>query len=194
MFNALWLLLIAAGITVAALGGNTEVIGAAAFTACGDCVSLCLSLAGLMAMFMGIMQIAEEAGLVAALARLCTPLLARLFPEIPKNHPAFSDIVMNFAANLLGMGNAATPFGLKAMEKLQELNSKKGEASPSMITFLLLNTSCVTLIPSMIIGLRAEAGSSFPEEIIVPTILAGTAALIFALLLDRVCRRLYFKR
>ena len=194
MFNALWLLLIAAGIAAAAISGNTEIIGAAAFEACGDCVSLCLSLAGLMAMFMGIMQIAEEAGFVAALARLCTPFLAKLFPEIPRDHPAFSDIVMNFSANLLGMGNAATPFGLKAMEHLNELNNKKGEASPSMITFLLLNTSCVTLIPSMLIGLRAEAGSAFPEEIIVPTILAGTAALTFALLLDRVCRRLYFKR
>jgi len=194
MFNALWLLLIAAGIAAAAISGNTAVIGTAAFAACGDCVSLCLSLAGLMAMFMGIMQIAEEAGFVAALARFCTPLLVKLFPDIPRDHPAFSEIVMNFAANLLGMGNAATPFGLKAMEHLQELNNKKAEASPSMITFLLLNTSCVTLIPSMLIGLRAEAGSTFPEEIIVPTILAGTAALTFALLLDRVCRRLYFKR
>jgi spore maturation protein A len=132
--------------------------------------------------------------MVKRLGKMIAPVVRRLFPDVPREHPAFSSIVMNISANLLGLGNAATPFGLKAMEHLQALNSDKLSASPAMITLLVMNTSCITFIPSMVISLRVAAGSTNPTIIIGATFLSSLIGLSFALVADRLLRRHYFRR
>lgn len=173
----------------AAAGGNMEQTTAAAFSAASDAVLLILEICGLLCLWMGMLRIAERSGLVDVLARLISPLARRLFPSVPPQHPAFSAIVMNIAANLLGLGNAATPFGLKAMEYLQTLNPQPDTASAPMITLLAMNTSCITLLPTMVISLRLSAGSAEPTAIIGATMLASSIGFVFALLLDRAIRR-----
>lgn len=191
--NLLWLLLIAVAFVVAAFTGRTSEMGNAALQSATDAVTLALGLVGGMALWLGLMRIAEKAGLVALLARAARPLFARLFPEVPPDHPAMSSILMNIAANMLGIGNAATPLGIKAMLELQSLNAKKDTASDAMVMFLAINTSSVTLIPATIIALRAKTGSADPAEIIGPGILAtacSTAAgIAAALLLKRFFRK-----
>ena len=135
-------------------------------------------------MWLGIMKIAEEGGLITALAKLVRPIMVRLFPSIPAEHPAMGAIILNISANVLGLGNAATPMGMKAMQELQLLNQGSEEASEAMCTFLALNTSCITLIPATIIGVRLSYGSSNPTEIVGPCIFATAAAMIIAMTLD----------
>jgi len=125
-----------------------------------------------MALWLGIMKIAEAAGLIAMLARLLKPITTRLFPDVPAEHPAMGAMIMNISANMLGLGNASTPFGLKAMEELKKLSKKKDTATDSMATFLVLNTSNLQLIPATVIAIRAAAGSTAPTEIIGPVIAA----------------------
>jgi spore maturation protein A len=137
-------------------------------------VELAIGLIGIMALWLGIMKIAEEAGLIAMLAKILKPITTRLFPDVPADHPAMGAMVMGISANMLGLGNAATPFGLKAMEELQKLSKKKDTATDAMATFLVLNTSNLQLIPATVIAVRAAAGSIAPAEIIGP-ILASTA-------------------
>ena len=154
MLNYIWLFLLAVGIIFAAINGRVEVVTNAALKSARDAVELCFDLVGIMALWLGIMKIAERAGLVRVLARGLKPLMVRLFPSIPPEHPAIGAIIMNLAANILGLGNAATPFGMKAMQELNQLNNNSDEASTAMCTFLALNTSCLTLIPATIIGVR----------------------------------------
>jgi spore maturation protein A len=139
------------------------------------------------------MRVAEEAGLVAVVARLARPLLRRLFPEVPPEHPAMGAMVMNVAANMLGLGNAATPFGLEAMRRLDELNPEKGVASDAQALFCALNTASLQLVPATVIALRAAAGSRTPAAILGPTVVAtacaATAAVVAAKLLARAGRR-----
>lgn len=189
MLNWVWFGLLATGMFFAAAGGNMEQTTAAAFSAASDAVLLILEICGLLCLWMGMLRIAERSGLVDVLARLISPLARRLFPSVPPQHPAFSAIVMNIAANLLGLGNAATPFGLKAMEYLQTLNPQPDTASAPMITLLAMNTSCITLLPTMVISLRLSAGSAEPTAIIGATMLASSIGFVFALLLDRAIRR-----
>ncbi|TAK53324.1 MAG: nucleoside recognition protein [Bacteroidetes bacterium] len=137
-------------------------------------VELAIGLIGIMALWLGIMKIAEEAGLVAKLAALLKPVTTRLFPDVPAEHPAMGAMIMNISANMLGLANAATPFGLKAMEELNKLNKKLGTATDAMCTFLVINTSSVQLIPATVIALRAAAGSSNPTDILGPVIFATT--------------------
>lgn len=157
----------------------------AAFDMAGTAVTIALGLIGIMALWLGIMRVAEAAGLITVLARAVRPLMSRLFPGVPSDHPAVGAMVMNISANMLGLGNAATPFGLKAMEELNKLNSKSGVATDAMVTFLALNTSCVTLIPATAIAIRAASGSSDPAAIIGTTFLASLTATISAVLLSR---------
>ena len=135
------------------------------------------------------MQIAEKSGLINKIALLLSPILSKLFPKIPKNHPALGYIASNVAVNMAGLGSAATPFGLKAMEKLQELNDNKKRASTSMITFLVLNTSGVTIVPTTIIALRKAAGSTNPTLVLPFCIIATMASTIGGLTLDYIIRR-----
>ncbi len=153
----------------------------AAINAADVGVNIAIGLIGVMALWLGIMKIAEASGMIAILARLVSPVTKRLFPTIPTDHPAIGAMLMNIAANMLGLSNAATPLGLKAMDELQELNEDKDTASNDMITFLVINTSAITLIPATAIAIRASLGSANPQQIIVPSIIAATVATIVGL-------------
>jgi len=146
-------------------------------------VKICLGLIGIMTLFMGFMSIAEKAGGINLLSRLIQPFFSKLFPEIPKNHPSFGHMLMNFSANLLGLDNAATPFGLKAMESLQSLNPNKDTASNSQIMFLCLHAGGMTLIPVSIIAIRASMGSKTPTDIFLPCMIATFAATLAAMII-----------
>lgn len=155
--------------------------------------SLALGLVGALALWSGLMRVAEKAGLVALLSRLLRPLLVRLFPEVPADHPAMGAIVMNMAANLLGLGNAATPLGLQAMKHLQELNlsTAKKTATNAMVMFLALNTTHLTLIPARTIFLRQQNGSLTATNIVLPTILATACGMVVAVVLARALARFF---
>ncbi len=145
-------------------------------------VKICLGLIGIMTLFMGFMSIAEKAGGINLLSRMIQPFFSKLFPEIPKNHPSFGHMLLNFSANLLGLDNAATPFGLKAMESLQTLNPNKEQASNSQIMFLCLHAGGLTLIPVSIIAIRASMGSATPTDIFLPCMIATFAATMAAMI------------
>lgn len=153
-----------------------------------------LPLTGVMVFFMGLMNIGEKAGAINFLAKLLNPFMKRLFPEVPEKHPAMGQMVMNFSANMLGLDNAATPFGLKAMESLQTLNPNKETASNAQIMFLVLHTSGLTLIPLSIIAYRAGAGSSNPTSVFVPLMLATTVATLASIIITGIYQRLKFDR
>jgi len=148
-----------------------------------DAVNLCIGLIGIMALFMGFMSIAERAGGIRFLSRIIGPFFSRIFPEVPKDHPSMGHMVMNFSANLMGLDNAATPFGIKAMESLQEINPDKTTASNSQLMFLCLHASGLTLIPTIIIADRVALKSQHPTDIFIPCMIATFAATIAALLI-----------
>ena len=150
---------------------------------CQTAVTLCLKLIGFLALFMGFLSIAEKAGGIRFLSRIISPFFSKIFPEVPKGHPAMGHMIMNFSANLLGLDNAATPFGLKAMESLQELNPNKSTASNSQIMFLCLHASGLTLIPVSIIALRSAAKAANPMDIFIPCMIATFVATIAAMLI-----------
>lgn len=191
--NLVWFLLLSTGIVTAAINGNIEVVTQAALDSAKMAVNIAFELIGIMTLWLGLLKIAEEAGLVRAVANLFKPLTHFLFPSIPKDHPALGAIIMNLSANILGLGNAATPLGLKAMQEMQELN-KSDEASEAMCTFLALNTSCLTLIPATIIGVRASAGSTEPTAIVGTTIFTTAVGMTVAIIADQILRKAYKKR
>jgi spore maturation protein A len=154
-------------------------------------VEICISLIAIMALWLGFMKIAEQAGLIEGLARLLRPLLKWLFPDIPKDHPAGGAIIMNMAANMLGLDNAATPLGLKAMKDLQTLNPTSDTATNSMATFLAMNTGSLTLVPFSIIGYRIATGSKDPAGPVVAMILAGLCTTVTAIFAARFLQRFY---
>ena len=149
-----------------------------------------LGLTGVLSLWLGIMKIGEKGGLIQAMARLLSPVLTRLFPEIPRNHPVFGNIFMNIAANMLGLDNAATPLGLKAMERLQELNVKKDTASNSMIMFLVLNTSGLTIIPVSILVYRAQMGAAQPTDVFIPILLATFFSTLAGIVVTSIYQRI----
>lgn len=151
------------------------------FATCKSAVEICIGLIGIMALFLGFMSIAEKAGGINFMARMIGPFFNRIFPEVPKNHPAHGHMVMNFSANLLGLDNAATPFGIKAMESLQEINPNKGTISNPQIMFLTLHASGLTLIPITIIADRVAKGSKYPTDIFIPCMIATFMATLAAL-------------
>jgi len=155
------------------------------FKSAGDSVDLSFKLIGIMTLFLGFMNIGEKAGAIRFLSRIVGPFFGRLFPDIPKHHPAMGHMMMNFSANLLGLDNAATPFGLKAMESLQELNPKKDTASNAQIMFLVLHASGLTLIPVSIIAMRAavKPAAANPTDIFIPCMIATFAATVAALII-----------
>jgi len=157
--------------------------------AANDAVSLAIGLIGVLCLFLGLMRILEEGGLLSVLGKLIYPLLKPLFPEIPPNHPAFGAMIMNLSANMLGMGNAATPFGLKAMQELEKLNPHPGVATNAMVLFLALNTASITLIPTKVIALRASAGSHDAAGIITTTLIATLCATTIAIISAKLLQR-----
>ena len=149
-----------------------------------------LGLTGVLSLWMGIMKIGEKSGLITSLAKLLSPILCKIFPDVPKGHPAMGTMFMNFSANMLGIDNAATPIGLKAMEQLQELNPKKDTASNPMIMFLVLNTSGLTLIPISVLLYRAEMGAANPTDVFIPILIATTVATVVGLLITCIYQRI----
>jgi len=172
------------GIVYAMFNGTMEKVNEALFQSANEAVALSISLISILVFWLGIMKVAEKAGILNVLAKIFKPFIRKLFPEIPKGHPAIGYILSNFTANLFGLGSAATPMGLKAMEEMKKL-SDSPVASRSMITFLALNTSSLTLIPTKVIAIRMQYQSVAPTEIVGTTIIATIISTISAILLDR---------
>ena len=173
--------------------GDTTVFPAimdSTFTQAKTAFELSLGLTGVLALWMGIMKIGEKGGLVKGLAKLLSPVLCRIFPDIPKGHPAMGTMFMNFSANMLGLDNAATPMGLKAMQELQELNHDKETASNPMIMFLVLNTSGLTLIPISVLLYRAQMGAANPTDVFIPILIATTVATLVGLIVTSIYQRI----
>ena len=162
----------------------------ASTTSAKSAFELSLGLTGVLSLWMGIMKIGEKGGLVATLARVLSPVLCKIFPDVPKGHPAMGTMFMNFSANMLGLDNAATPLGLKAMQELQELNPKKDTASNPMIMFLVLNTSGLTLIPVSVLTFRTEMGAANPTDVFLPILIATTVATLVGLLVTCIYQRI----
>lgn len=181
--NYVWAILILGGVLLAAINGRMAESTQALIEAAKSAVELAIGLIGIMTFWLGIMRLAEAAGLIQLLSRVLRPVLRPLFPDIPRDDPALGNVVATLAATMLGLGNSATALGLKAMAELQRLNPYKKIASNSMVAFLAINDSCVTLIPATAIAVRASAGSAHPAEIISAVFLAtlfGTAIAILA--------------
>ncbi len=182
MLNYIWFGMIAVSVLVGIITGTLDAVTEAAFDSARKAVELAIGLIGIMALWLGIMQIAKKAGLVSALAKGIRPLARWLFPDIPDGHPALGSIVLNMAANILGLGNAATPMGLKAMKELQELNPAQDTATNAMVTFLAINTSSVqVLLPATVVGLMGASSAA----IFIPVLLATTVSTVVAIVAAR---------
>ncbi len=172
MLNYVWLAMLLTGVAVAASTGNMRAAVEAAIKAAELAVTLAIGLIGVMALWLGIMRLAERSGLVTLLARGLRPLMRRLFPDVPPDHPAMASMMLNIAANMLGLTNAATPFGLRAMRDLESLNRRPGTATNAMCTFLAINTGSVQLVPASAIAILAASGSAEPTAIVGSTLIA----------------------
>lgn len=188
--NYVWLILMVVALIVGAMTGNLEAVTTAAVEYAEVAVDISLGLIGIMAFWLGIMKIAEEGGIIKILSRAIRPIARFLFPEIPPDHPAIGTMLMNIIANWLGLSNAATPLGLKAMKDLQTLNKSEDTATNSMVMFLALNTASITIIPMTIIAVRAKLGSANPFEIISTSVFASTCATIAAVTAAKLLKRL----
>jgi spore maturation protein A len=185
MVNIIWMMMAIIGIVFAAVNGTMNEVNEAIFKGAKEAVTISIGMISILVFWLGLMKIAEEAGLLKALGALAKPIVKRLFPEVPSNHPAMGYIVSNMIANMFGLGNAATPMGIKAMEELKKLNGNKDVASRSMVTFLAINTSSITLIPATVISIRMTYGSAAPGEIIGTTLVASALGTIGAVFIDR---------
>jgi spore maturation protein SpmA len=168
-----------------------EELSAGMLTSASGAVELVLGLVGVMTLFLGLMKVAEAGGLLVIIARVIRPFMTRLFPEIPPDHPAMGAMILNMSANALGLGNAATPFGIRAMQELDKLNTRPGTATNSMALFLAINTSSITLLPTGVIAIRAAAGSVDPAAILPTTLFASVCATTFAILITFFLRRFF---
>ncbi len=201
--NAVFFVIISLAFAVAAIGelagwaapgdaaGHMQALSAAVIDSAQGAVTLALGLVGVMALFLGLMKVGEAGGLLVIIARLVRPLMQRLFPQVPADHPAMGAMIMNMAANVLGLGNAATPFGIRAMQALQTLNPTRNTATNAMALFLAINTSSVTLLPTGVIGLRAAAGSADPAAIVPTTLFATICSTTVAILMAKSLQRLW---
>jgi len=178
MVNVIWIGMIVLSIILSIVNGTTTQVVQSVTTSCKTAVDIALGLVGVMALWLGLMRVAEKAGLITLFSRAIGPLLRRLFPEVPKDHPAMGAMIMNISANMLGIGNAATPFGLRAMEHLQALNTDTKSATNAMCTFLAINTSSVQLVPVTAIAILAATGDPNPTSIIFPALLATSCSTI----------------
>lgn len=181
MLNVIWLALIIVAVVVGGINGKIEDVTRAAIDSAGSSVTIAIGLIGVMALWMGLMKIAEDSGLVRLLAKIIAPVMRRLFPEVPADHPAMGSMLMNITANMLGLSNAATPLGLKAMADLDRLNPTPGVATNAMCMFLTINTAGVQLIPATMVSIMAAAGSKDPTVIIGTTFAATAISLLFGL-------------
>ena len=192
MLNGLFVAVTLLSVLIAAATGRMEALTGSIVTSARTAVELAIGLVGVMAFFLGLMRVAEKGGVMAALARVVRPVMHRLFPEVPADHPAISAMILNISANMLGLGNAATPFGIKAIQELDKLNSRPGTATNAMTLFLAINTAGLALLPTGMIGVRAALGSNDPAGIVATTWFASGMATVVgitaAILLARLPR------
>ena len=189
MLNYIWFGLIFVSVVVGTITGRIDEVTEAAISMSKTSVEIAIGLIGIMALWLGIMKIAEDSGLIQLIAKALRPITIRLFPEVPSDHPAIGSIVLNMAANMLGLGNAATPLGLKAMKELQELNKRKDTATDAMCTFLAINTSSVQIIlPATVVGLMGAAANQIFITTIIATGLSTIAAIISVKVLAKMKR------
>lgn len=187
--NIIWFSIILISIASAAWLGKMSEVTLALFEESKAAVMLAVGLIGSMAFWLGMMKVLEAAGALKIIAKIVRPVMSKLFPEIPKEHPAIGAIVMNMSANMLGMGNAATPFGINAMQELDKLNGEKGRATNAMCLFLAINTSSVTLLPLGVITIRAAAGAKEPASILIPSLLATIVSTTVAIIATKLLQR-----
>lgn len=184
MINKVWFIFIVSGSIFLIITGKSDILNTQILTSGKTTLDLIIQIFPLLALWLGIMNIAQKSGLLDKVSKLISPLLSKIFPEIPKSHESLGLISSNIIANMFGLGNAATPFGLKAMESMQKLNENKEEATRSMITFLVINTCGVTIIPTTIISIRMMHDSSEPTSIIAPCIIVSFLSLAIGLFID----------
>ncbi len=186
MLNYIWCGIILISVVIGTFTGKIDAVTEAAISSAETAVELSLGLIGIMALWLGMMNIAERSGLVELIAKLVRPITVWLFPDVPPDHPAIGSIVLNMAANMLGLGNAATPLGLKAMQELQELNPQKDRATDAMCTFLAINTSSIQLIlPATVVGLMGVKASQIFLPTIAATLMSTIAAIIAVKILSQ---------
>lgn len=189
MLNYIWVFFILTAIILGIINGRIKEVTDAALDSATSAVTISIGLIGLMAFWLGMMKIAEDSKLINLVSKAVKPLALWLFPEVPSDHPAIGAMVMNITANMLGLGNAATPLGIKAMEELEKLNQHKGVATNAMCTFLGINTAGIQLIPIMVIAVLSEKGYTDPTQIISSTIIVSTTATIMAIISAKLLER-----
>jgi len=180
--NALWLIMVCVSIVFAIFTGHLEAFTKAIFDGAKAAVEISLYLLGIVSVWMGITKILEDSGLIYRIAHLFKPLICRLFKNIPDDHPSITAITLNVLANLFGLGNAATPLGIQAMQDLDALNQDKGVITPEMMTFIVINTASIQLIPFSVIGILANYGHHNPAAVVLPVLIATTISALTALL------------
>jgi spore maturation protein A len=188
--NVLWLIMVCVGIVFAVCTGHLEAYTKAIFDGAKAAVEISLFLLGIVSVWLGITRILEDSGLIYRIAHLFRPLIRRLFRDIPDDHPSITAITLNVLANLFGLGNAATPLGIKAMQELDALNPEPGSITPEMMTFIVINTASIQLIPFSVIGILASYGDRNPAAIVLPVLLATAISFMTALLVLALFRRL----
>ena len=191
MVNIIWMVLIFIGIFYGFITNHLDIINTSIVNSTKVSLDMLFKIFPVLALWMGLTKIAEKSKLLEKLSKALSPLLTKLFPEVPKGHESLSLIASNMIANVFGLGSAATPFGLKAMSSLQSLNKKKDTATRSMITFLVVNTSGLTIIPTTIISLRMMYGSLEPTKIVFACIISTICATVGGIIMDKVLARRY---
>ena len=191
MINYIWFILIFLGSIVGILNGSGEDISKSIIDSCGSTVSFIIELTGIMCFWCGVMKVAEKSGFTDKLAKILKPILKLIFKDAAKDEKALGAIVMNITANMMGLSNAATPFGIRAMEEMNRLNKNKGIASNDMCLFLVLNAACIQLVPSTIISIRAACNSANPGVIILPAIISTTTAAVVGVICCKILQK-YF--
>ena len=191
MVNIVWLFMILLGFLSAVFFGNLEATTQSALDGAKYAVELCIGLSGIYALWLGLMKVAEKSGLVETISKKMRGLMVILFPGVPPGHPAMGAMTMNIIANMLGLGNAATPLGIKAMHELQRINRHDAVATHDMCMFLIINTSSVQLIPTTVIALRSAAGSLNPSEIIGTSLIATLCSTLTGIIAAKIFKRYY---
>ena len=189
--NYILLLLISISLIIGFVNGRLEEVNTSLLTSCNIAVKIAFSLIGIMAFWLGIMRIAEKAGIINIIAKILKPITKKIFSDIPQNSPAIGDIAMSISANALGLTNAATPIGIKAMQELQEENKNKTVASDSMCMFLGMNTAGFQIIPATVIAILTGLGAKNPTDIILPTLIVTTISFIFAILISLCLKKIW---
>jgi spore maturation protein A len=189
--NILWLVMISVSIVFAIFTGNLEAFTKSIFEGAKSAVEISLYLLGIVTVWMGITRILEDSGLIYRIAHLFKPIISRLFKNIPGDHPSITAITLNVLANLFGLGNAATPLGIKAMQELESLNQDKGAITPEMMTFIVINTASIQLIPFSVIGILANYGHRNPAVVVLPVLLATAISTMTALLVLAAFRKIF---